>query len=368
MKKTFFLIPIGIIAFALIVLFMMTNKKQEVKKVNYTETVKYVKVDTVNYSNYQVNLKSYGKLKANSKIELYSEVTGILEKSSKRFKEGVNFKTGEILFKIDSKELEFSLLSQKSDLLNLLTSIMPDLKIDFPKSYPNWQKYLERFDVNKKLEDLPQPITNQEKFFISNKNIYKLFYSIQGLEQRLTKHIITAPFDGQVLLNLVEVGSLIRSGMKLGEFLSTNYYELEISVPLSDLKFINVGTKVDIYSQDIKSNWNGSINRISDFIDQQTQTLKAYVSISGNNLKDGMYLKATIKGDFIKDVFKLPRKALINNNYVYLIKNERLEKTKVNVVKVDDEFAYLQNLQIGSFVCNEALVNVINGTKAKVIE
>lgn len=368
MKKTFFLIPIGIIAVALLVHFMMTNKKQEIKKENFVESIKYVKVDTVSYDSYQINLNSFGKLKANSKIELYSEVTGVLEKSNKRFKEGVNFKAGEVLFKIDSKELEFSLLSQKSDLLNVLTSIMPDLKIDYPKSFPNWQKYLEKFDVNKKLEELPQPLNNQEKFFISNKNIYKLFYSIQGLEQRLSKHVITAPFDGQVLVNMVESGSLIRSGMKLGEYLSTNNYELEISLPLSDLKFVNVGTKVDIYSQDLKTNWNGSINRISNFIDPQTQTLKAYVGIGGGNLKDGMYLKATIKGDFIKDVFKLPRKAIINNNYVYIIKNERLEKTKVNIVKVDDEFAYLQNLPTDILVCKETLVNVINGTKVKVIE
>lgn len=367
-KKYYFIIPLSIILLAFVVRFAFKSSKKETKVEKFKEVIKYVKIDTVNYKKHIVNISSYGRLKSYSKIELYSEVTGLLEKNSKAFKNGINYNNNEVLFKIDSKEMEYNLLSQKSELLNLITQILPDFKTDYPKSFNKWNNYLERFDINKKLDSLPEPNNNQEKFYISNKQIYKLYYSILSTEQKLSKYIIKAPFDGQVIQSLVDQGSLVRSGMKLGEFASSNNYELDISIPLSELNFIKVGTNVEISNDDLNLYFEAKINRISDVIDPLTQTVKAYLNLNNNKLKDGMYLKVNLLSNEISDVYKFPRKALINNKYIYVINEERLYKKLINVIKLDSEFAYITGLKEGTLVIPETMVNIIEGTKVKVIE
>lgn len=366
-KKFYFIIPLSIIIIAIALRFAFKSNKPEAKIEKFKEVLKYVKADTVYYQKHIVNINTYGRLKSYSKIELYSEVTGVLEKTNKAFKNGVNYNNNEILFKIDSKEMEYNLLSQKSELLNLITQILPDIKTDFPKSFNKWNNYLEKFDINKKLDSLPETNTNQEKFYISNKQIYKLYYSILSTEQKLSKYIIRAPFDGQVIQSLVDQGSLVRSGMKLGEFASSNNYELDISIPLSELNYINIGTNVEITNEDLKLYFNAKINRISEIIDPLTQTVKAYLNINNSKLKDGMYLKVNLLSNEISDVYKFPRKALINNKFIYIINDERIFKKPINVIKLDSEFAYINGLKEGTVVIPETMVNIIEGTKVKII-
>ena len=84
-------------------------------------------------------IKANGNLVASRKVEIYSEVQGIFNESTKPFKSGQYFRAGEILMDIDSREFYISLLAQRSSLYDLITSMMPDLKFDYSESFKNWE-------------------------------------------------------------------------------------------------------------------------------------------------------------------------------------------------------------------------------------
>ena len=123
------------------------------------------------------------------------------------------------MLSLNSDEFYASLQSQKSNLYNLITSILPDLRLDYPTEFKKWETYLKGFDMNKTTPKLPDFSSDKEKYFISGRGILTAYYNVKNLEVRLSKHQIRAPFSGILTEALVTPGTLVRVGQKLGEFI-----------------------------------------------------------------------------------------------------------------------------------------------------
>ena len=181
--------------------------------------IKTVFVDTVQNTTIPIQIVANGNLIAKRRLELYAEVQGIFKGGTRLFKTGQQYQKGQALIRIDASEYYASVQSAKSNLYNLVTSIMPDLRLDYPGFYDKWQQYLTNFDMNKVTPKLPEVTSEKEKYFITGRNIYTTYYNVKNLEQRLAKYTITAPFDGVLTEALVTEGTLIRQGQKLGEYI-----------------------------------------------------------------------------------------------------------------------------------------------------
>jgi multidrug efflux pump subunit AcrA (membrane-fusion protein) len=324
---------------------------------------KYAKSVRVEYGDYPTELTAYGRLKARDKIEIFSEVTGAVLRSDPEFEEGVYFAKGDAMLKIDAEESRLNLYSQKSDFLNILTSIMPDIKSDFPASYTAWKEYLEQYEIKEPIREIPEADSPKEKYFLASRMVYKTFYAIKNMELRLSKHIIRAPFDGYVTLSFAEPGALVRTGQKLGEFTATGVYELRLPVATDHAGFINPGNKVAAGAEGLPRTIEGRVVRINRSIDPNTQTVNIYARLSGQGLKDGMYMKTRISGARLDSVFRIPRHALINNNYIYIIRDSSLTREAIEVIRMGETAAYIRGLRPGATAVVEPLVGATPGIK-----
>ncbi len=369
MIRKVFIIAVALIIIIsgfIIILIMGTGKEQSPAKKNF-DAARYVFTDTVKYSKYPAIINAYGTVRAKNKIAVFSEVQGIMQKTSKKFETGRFFSKGETLIKIDDREIDLQILSAKSDLITAITNLLPDLKTDYKSSFENWKNYLNDFELTEKIQPIPDFSNDKEKYFLSNRGILKLFYNIQNLELRKEKHTIYAPFNGSVTESNVNYGSLINMGQRLGAFSQTDNYEAELTVIQDDIPFIGIGDDVLLYARNTEEKWKGKIIRIGDYIDPATQSVKVYASISGAGLKDGLYLNAEITGSPLENAFRIPRKALYNSDYIYIIRDSVLDQSKVNVLKLSDEYAYINGPDSNMIIVNQALVSPELGMKVKSI-
>ena len=85
-------------------------------------------------------------------------------------------------------------------------------------------------------------------------------------------------------------------------------------------------------------------------------------------LRVGTFVKASIEGKVLKDVFQIPRSALLEGSRVGLIDSEQLLKiVPVNVAHADDQYYYLSNgLTAGMEIVISALGTPIEGLKLRV--
>jgi multidrug efflux pump subunit AcrA (membrane-fusion protein) len=340
------------------------NKKKPSEKAPVLNTLKIGSVKSVTLDTITTTIPFTGKLIANQKIDVYSEVQGILRNNQNDFKEGNTFDQGDILLNIDSRDTQMALAAQRSGFTTLLTQLMPDIKMDYSDSFDKWNNYLSSITIDQSLPELPEISSHSERNFITAKNIINQYYSIKSAEVKLSKYLITAPFSGVVTSALVTEGTNVRPGQKMGEFAGTDAYELETSIPIKDIGFLKKSGIAKLYSNDIPGNWSATIKRIGNNIDENTQSVKVYLSVKGDTkLKEGMYLSGNIQSQTIAGAIEIPTNLISEESIFTLDEDSILRLIPVNIIKNSDKTTIIKGVKNNTTILYKTIPGSYDGMK-----
>ena len=95
-------------------------------KPKFKKQIKTVFVERVQNKEIPIILSATGNLTAKNKIEIYSEVSGVLQPSKKLFKAGFQYSRGETLLRISSDEFYASLQSPETQPSGVNGAVAPD--------------------------------------------------------------------------------------------------------------------------------------------------------------------------------------------------------------------------------------------------
>lgn len=346
--------------------YLIDNKKKP--KPTFDKIVKTVFVEEVENKEIPIIITTSGNLTAKHKIELYAEVQGVLKPSSKEFKAGTSYSKGESIIKINSDEFYANLQSQKSNFYNSLTSIMPDIRLDYPDEYQKWQAYLNSFDINKTTPELPTLNSDKEKFFISGRGINSAYYNVKNLEVKLGKYNLRAPYDGILTEALVTPGTLVRVGQKLGEFIDPSVYEMEVSVNAEFADLLKKGNTVKLHNLEKTKEYTGKVIRINGKVDATSQTIKAYIQVAHPDLREGTYLEANLSARSEKEAIEVSRKLLIDNKQMFVVRDSILDLIDVNPVYFSAESAVIKGVENGTLILSKPTPGAYQGMQVKIFE
>ena len=205
---------------------------------------------------------------------------------------------------------------------------------------------------------------------------------VEKVDLVLEKSRISAPFTGFVLSRRVEQGDYVNPGQILGSVYRANALDVDVSIPLDQLKWIRPlfdsgqqpEARVQIAnaaSEDTRV-WPARVARIKAEIDDQTRTLPMTLEIlpdkgpdTGNpltTLKPGAFVRCRIDGKRFDDVYVLPRHLLLTGNRVYVVKDGRLEIRPVSVLrKFNDQVFVESGLMSGDHIVSSPLPGAYDG-------
>ncbi len=342
-----------------------SDKKEEI--VPTEETKRKVSVIKVHNSIINLPIKTTGKLKAVESVDIYADVTGNLVSGRKPFKSGVVYKKGEPLLIIDDKEERLNLEYAKSDFFSLLVSILPDIESDYPNNIDAWNSYVKKFDAKQPIKKLPVALSKQEEYFLAAKKVGYQYLGIKKNEFTLSKYKVYAPFNGTLNETNINPGALVRTGQKLGTFIDTKSFELEISISVTDAIPLTKGNKVEITADSSTKKWIGIINRIGNTIDENSQTLTIYISVKGDGLFQGMFLNASINAAPLKNCFVIERLLLNKDQTVYAVKNNIIVKVPITVVRYVDNDVILADIKDGTQLLTSKFDGIHTGMSVEII-
>ena len=332
------------------------------------KVVKTVFVEDVVNGVVPIEISANGNLVAQRRLEIFSEVQGILQKGSKLFKPGQAYNRGESILRLNSSEYYASVQSQKSALYDQITAIMPDLRLDYPEAYPKWQQYINNFDISKSTPPLPATTSEKEGYFISGRNIQTAYYNVKNLEQRLGKYTISAPFSGVLTEALVTEGTLVRSGQKLGEFIDASLYELEVAISKNYADLLKVGNEVALTTINGDQSYTGKVTRVNGNIDQASQTINAYIAVKGDNLREGVYLEAVLQAKEEVDAIAIPRGLLQPNDQIFTVKDSVLNLIDVKPVYFSDKEVVIKEVPNGTKIISRPVPGAYAGMLVKLYQ
>ena len=324
--------------------------------------------DTVSNRTEPIVVTANGSLAAKYRLQIFSEVQGIFQESSREFKPGVYYPKGELLLRINSDEHRANLRAQKSNLYNQLVLLLPDLRLDYPEAFPNWDAYVRKFDMERSLRPLPEFQSEREKLFITGRNLFTTWYTVKNLEERLTKYDIYAPFSGVLTEALVTPGVLIRPGQPLGTLINTGTFELEAAVPAQYVDYLQIGKSVELHNLERTKTWRGRVVRINKVVDQSTQTVPTFIQVSGDGLRENMYLEAQLSAREEPNVYELSRKLLFDEDKLYVLRDSVLATVQVEPVYFKDKTVLVRGLSDGTPIVARPVPGAYEGMVVKVAE
>lgn len=360
----------GVVSFLILVVagivsqVFRAQKKSTVSEQAPRQELAVVNAQTFPKKDIQSTIEIDGRLNAYEKIDLAAEVTGRLLPIQKTWREGSYFEKGELLFQINSEDQRFDLYAERSNLMNAITQIMPDLKFDYPASFIKWKEYLDGFDVERITPQLPKVTNEQEKYYVAGKNIYNTYYTIKSLEDRMMDYQVFAPFNGVFLSVNSYPGALVNPGGVLGRVMNTGRYELETPISTEDYSLVKRGQSVKLVAKDIGTTYDGTINRVGNQIDQTTQSIPIYITVRGRGLKDGMYLTGQLNGTVLQEVSTLPVEALVSQNAIYHLQDSIIRTKEVEVILRTEDQVHVRGIEPTDMVITRGVNSLSPGQKA----
>ncbi len=328
------LVAVGSLGF----LYLGSAEKESEKKKDKPEA-RIVEVANVKFKDVNVEIEGNGVVESQRTLDIISEVTARVVFAKNDLKNGTYAAKDEVIIEFDKREAENTLYSLRSDFINSVASVLPELKVENSDIYEKWYNYFTSLGLENTCPDLPMVTNSQEKIKISSKNIFTKYFAVKNQEIIVSRHTIKAPFTGYLKSNGILENSYVSRGQNL--FTIHDAQNLEIAVPLlmQEYNLINFSKspKVRIYgNENADESVTGRILRKDTKLNRNTQTIDVYVLFRNENMRGeflpGNYVHVDIEGKRFHDVALVPRYLISNENTIYTMEDSVLGKVAIDII------------------------------------
>lgn len=232
------------------------------------------------------DLVQNGVIIARSQINILPRTTGrILEL---RAMEGDRVSAGQILARLDTPELNWQLLQQKSMLLSAQANL--DLARD------NLARLQELAREGVVSQQQLKAAEAQEKVAVAQVKQSKA--SIALMETQLANSVITSPITGTVVARTLDVGAMALPSTPIMTIAQAGAFQVKLQVPERELPLIHEGGRLFVTSVALPGErFPARIREISEMLDPQTRLIPVKADLERNGrLKIGMNVKVTLAG------------------------------------------------------------------------
>ena len=388
------LIAIGVVSAALFLAVVMNLLKPDAVKAPEPEAAMAVKTEVVNSARLEMRVESQGIVAPRTRTTLISEVSGAVLDVSDAFVVGGTFKTGDMLLTLDPTDYQVALQRAEAKLISF-KALMELEKARSVQAEKEWGM------TGRPKSEAPLLALRKPYLLEAQANLLQAEAEVRQAKVKLSKTIIKAPYAGMVSKKLADIGQFVTTGTRIGETFAIDFVEIRLPLTGKDLtmmeglssKAILAGTDVILSGtvDGMNSSWPAVIERSEGVVDQlnRSQYIVARVpdpygvnrtAVKGQTastestdkkqapLRVGTFVKASIQGKVLNDVFKIPRSALLEGSRVGLVdENSLLQIISVIVVSTDDDHYYIsEGLVNGQEVIISALGTPIEGLKLRV--
>jgi membrane fusion protein (multidrug efflux system) len=300
-------------------------------------------VNTQNFAN-TVNVS--GAIEANEQVQIRSEISGLVR--SVNFKEGSNVNIGDLLIKIDDRELQAMLVQAKTK-ENLAAEIEGRAK---------------------KL--LKSEAISQEEYDNAIAELKLLQAQTQLIRAQLSKTEIRAPFSGKIGLRNISSGTYITPATDIVNLVSVNPAKISFSVPEKYAQMVQNGTNITFKIAGTSKIFNGKIYAKEPAIAVNTRTLIIKATSNNNDglLLPGSFANITLPLENIKDAILVPSEAVIpilNGKQVFVSKNGFAKAVEIkSEIRTDKDVLVSSGLTKGDTVLTSGVMAIKPDAPVKV--
>ena len=380
MKKQ--LIALGLVSAAILIAVLMNLFRSAPEKLTTPEAAIAVKTEILQKADVTLTVESQGTVRPRTRTVLTSEVSATLLELSDRFVVGAHFNKGDILMRLDPRDYEVALQRAEAK----LSSRKALLEFEKARAF---QARKEWAMTDRPESEAPALALRKPYLAEAEANLLQALAEVKQAEVKLGRTSIRAPYAGMVTKKNIDIGQYVTLGSRLGEIFATDF--VEIRLPLTDQDLAMMKTplpgRVGIESVELEGSnkgyevkWRAIFERFEGVVNEVNRSQYAVVSVADPyRLKSttttlsapllvGTFVRARLSGKTLKNVFKVPRGALLQGSKIAVVDLQSSLRTRsVEIMYADDEFYYIdEGLDESLEVVVSAIGTPIEGLKLRV--
>lgn len=284
------------------------NSRQTNRDAGAARNQTAVEAQIVMPHNLQNKIVTTGTLLANEEVELRPEISGLV--TNIYFEEGKKVRKGELLAKINDRELKAQLRQKE---------------IEEKQAGDLEKRNRELFDINGISQEDYDKFLNALDMIRAEK---------EAIESRIAETEIIAPFDGVIGLRHLSQGGYATPENLLATMQDIDPMKIEFSVPEKYASKIKDGTEISLLIGDSPEEFKGKVYALESKIDLGTRTIKARAKIPNpkGTLMPGSFAKVEITLEDFPNAIVIPSGAVIpqlSGETVFIVRGGRASSVPV---------------------------------------
>jgi RND family efflux transporter MFP subunit len=325
-----------------------------------------------------LTVTSQGTVVPNTATDLIPEVPGRVTEISPSLVAGGYFAQGDLLLQIDNADYRAA--------ASRAAAIVTQAKAEHDHASYEYGRLREL--ESRQLASRSLMEDARRRYLVTEGKLRDARLALEQAERDLSRTRITAPFDGVVRQENVDIGQFVARGSVIAHIYATDFVEVRLPIADRQLAYLDLpfSLRRGLLPEDTRPRvslsadyagttyrWEGEIVRTEAEIDRKSRMVHLIARIRNNQdvpLQVGLYVEAVIDGRVVENVVALPRDALRNNNQVLVIDDEnRMHLRQVDPLRLyRDEVLIQDGLKSGERVCISVVQTVFDGMLVEPVE
>lgn len=303
---------------------------------------------------FPVIVRSQGTVQPRTLTTVLPEVAAKVIEVSPNFRPGGFFEKDEVLLKLDPVDYETAVIVAKASVAQA-ESLLAEEQAKAEQALENWKALGRSGEPGALVLRKPQVIKAQADVEAAKAQVLKA-------QRDLERTSLRAPFAGQVLEQMVDVGQLVSTGTQMAKIFAVDYVEMRLPLPEREMRFLSLpehyrgadmnatpsaAVRVKAIVNGKPAVWQGRLIRVEGAMDMNTRQVVAVAQVDDPYakrqdgvppLKIGQFVEAEIAGEALESVFVIPRAAVRAGNEIILISSEnKLRRMTVEPLVSDEK-------------------------------
>ena len=371
--------PILILAVSTVIFVALVKNQPTLKTTAKQPVPVAIRALDINLTPMQLSVNSEGNVQPSVETKLVAQVAGEVVKLSSSLVAGGEFSKGDILLKLDPRDYEIVLARSEAALS----------RAQAEQRFAAEEASRVRSLYGEELASIAQLQSAERLLAVANAALDDASAAVKRATVDLERTVFTAPFNGRVRAENVDIGQFLSKGAMIATLYDTD--RLQVRLPLADAQLAYLDPSyaqtglageepADVvltadYAGDTQS-WSAKLLRTEGDISTKSRFLHVIVEVNetlnsnGVQLPVGLFVDAVITGRTVDNLVSVPRTALRPDNSVMVIDDgNQLHFREVTVFKLSDSDVLIsEGLASGERISISPLQFVVEGMPVTVID
>ena len=370
-RITSFLVTVGILGVSVALAALLISLAPQPSRTEQAPQLPFVQTGLITAGSGPIPVFGSGTVRPSGEIDVVSQVGGRIAWVDPGFLSGGRIAAGDTLFRIEEDDYRYRMqVAQASLAASRLALLREEEQASIARAQHDL--YSAR-KGNASADDSANPLALREpQLKAAQAALNRDEARLAEANLALSRTHVTAPFDGFVQEESVDVGQIVAAGQPVASVFTAD--AAEVVVPLSDYNAAliprlwslsagdgnrSVGARVVARFGEGSYAWTGYVDRSEPYLDRQTRTIDVIVRVpdpfrsgqpvngtapAGNRppLLVGKYVEVEINGLERDDYYLIPRAALQSGNEVWIVQDGgAVHIVPVQVLQRTDDRAYV---------------------------